>query len=71
MALEFDPQQAMALNNLGVIAKSSGQLDKAIEYYERAVAASPTFTQTLNNLGVVYTMLGRVREVSQRRFLFI
>jgi protein O-GlcNAc transferase len=41
---------------------SRGNLDKSIYYYQEALKANPQFAQTLNNLGVIYTMLGKLDE---------
>lgn len=32
----------------------------AMEYYKAVVKISPDFSQTLNNIGIIYTMQGRV-----------
>ena len=42
-----------------------GNLDQAIVYYQEALKANPHFAQTLNNLGVIYTMLGKLDEAYQ------
>lgn len=40
-ATELDPTYAQAFNNLGVAYEQEGQLDKAREAYERALALEP------------------------------
>lgn len=40
-ALEIDPTYAQALNNLAVAYEHEGELDKAREAYERALALDP------------------------------
>ena len=37
MALAFNPRCAQAYNNLGVIYKDKGQLDRAVQCYQNAV----------------------------------
>ena len=62
MAVAFNPGCAQAYNNLGVIYKDRGNLEKSIFYYLEALKANPNFAQTLNNLGVIHTMLGKLDE---------
>ena len=40
-ALELDPRQPVALFNLGIVAESRGEPQKALEYFHRAMQASP------------------------------
>jgi Flp pilus assembly protein TadD len=40
----------------GVIYKDRGNLDQAIHFYNLALNANPKFSQTMNNLGVIYTV---------------
>lgn len=63
----------MAWNNLGVIEKMKGNLPKAIEFYLLALKANPKYAQTMNNLGVVYLMQGKVKKKKNYdfRILFI
>jgi len=39
-----------------------GNLERSIRYYEMALAINPRFAETLNNLGVIYTLMGRTNE---------
>lgn len=61
-AIAWKPKCAEAHNNLGVIYKERGNLQKAILNYEKALVANPNFSHTLNNLGVIYTMMGKLDE---------
>ena len=40
-AVEIDPQNAPALNDLAIALEQMGEFDKAREYYERALAVKP------------------------------
>ena len=58
---------ASALTNLGTVRNYSGDYDGALELLERAASIgraerSPELLRTLNNLMVVYNLLGRLVE---------
>ncbi|KAE8726658.1 putative UDP-N-acetylglucosamine--peptide N-acetylglucosaminyltransferase SPINDLY [Hibiscus syriacus] len=61
------PMYAEAYCNMGVIYKDRDNLDKAVECYQAifdscplALSIKPNFSQSLNNLGVVYTVQGKM-----------
>ena len=66
-ALKHDAYLVHAQNNLGNIAREEGELERAIEYYQKAILIDPDFSLPHNNLGVVYKQLNRygdfVREI--------
>lgn len=47
-------------HNVTFVRRSYSQIPQAIEYYKQALKANPKFAQTLNNIGVIYTMIGQV-----------
>jgi arylsulfatase A-like enzyme/Flp pilus assembly protein TadD len=49
-ALELDPQHVAAYNGLGYIYREAGKLTKAIEFWEKAMALNPGFSETIYNL---------------------
>jgi len=56
-------------NNLGIIAKENGEMEKAIEYFRRAVnigkqsgKREQNYANALNNLGGAYRDLGRMDD---------
>ena len=57
-ALEIDPNNSVAMYNLGVIAHFAGDLDTARSRYEQAIASNPQFVSALYNLGLVLRDLG-------------
>jgi predicted O-linked N-acetylglucosamine transferase (SPINDLY family) len=67
------PDDAEAHYNLGVVLKSSGQLDVAAASYRRAVALQPDYAEAHSNLGNTLKDLGRLDEAvaSYRRALKI
>lgn len=52
LATVFDAKCAEAFNNLNVIYKDRGNLEKAVHHYTLALAANLHFSQTLNNLSL-------------------
>jgi Flp pilus assembly protein TadD len=64
--LQRDPAHAMAHNDLGVLAASSGENDRAVEHYRRALQLQPnnqTFKKNLADL--YYCALGEYQEALQ------
>ncbi len=51
-AVKIDPECVMARTNLGLIERQAGNIDKAIEHYEAAIAVNPNDSILLNNLAV-------------------
>ncbi|HEY9765043.1 MAG TPA: tetratricopeptide repeat protein [Chroococcales cyanobacterium] len=54
MALEHDPLNAGAFNNLGLAYAHFGEMDLAIEQYQKALKLKRNFAKAHNNLGVAY-----------------
>ena len=51
--LKKTPENAMALNNLGMIYKLQFHYRQAMEYFGKAVAADPTYADAYYNLGFI------------------
>ncbi|HEY8911479.1 MAG TPA: tetratricopeptide repeat protein [Desulfosporosinus sp.] len=72
-ALKHDAKLVHALNNLGNVAREEGELERAIEYYRKAILIDPDYSLPHNNLGVVYKQLNRygdfVREIKTAKRL--
>jgi protein O-mannosyl-transferase len=58
-ALPFNPQNAIVLNNLGLICAQEKRYNDAIEYFLRAMRLKPNYTDPHLNLGSAYTEIGR------------
>ena len=62
-----------ALNNLGNIAREVGELEQAIEYYQKAILIDKDHPLPHNNLSVVYKQLNRygdfIRELKTAKRL--
>ena len=53
-------QLAAAYNNRGVALRSSGDIDRAMEDYDRALRLSPDYYVALNNRGVALMSKGEL-----------
>ncbi len=53
-AIQIDPRNKQAFNNLGVIAMSSGDIDSAVTYLKRALELDEDFADAHLNLGILY-----------------
>ena len=51
--LEFDPTDPEPCYNIGVVAASSGNPEKAMEFYKKAIELKPDYTSALVNLGAL------------------
>ncbi|MDO8607505.1 MAG: tetratricopeptide repeat protein [Phaeospirillum sp.] len=63
--LAVQPDHAVALHLLGVVAYQTGRLELAVERIGRAVAVNPDFAEAYSNLGNALKQLGRVDEAMQ------
>jgi uncharacterized protein (TIGR02466 family) len=52
-AIQLNPDNAEAHNNLGVAYKENGDLTAAIESYQKAISLKPDYAEAYNNLGSV------------------
>ncbi|MBI3621055.1 MAG: tetratricopeptide repeat protein [Nitrospirae bacterium] len=59
---EADPTQAATQNNLGILYKQTGQLDKAIAAYQQAVARQAAYPDAYYNLALAYRASGQFKE---------
>lgn len=60
-AAKLDVNNAAVQNNLGVIARLNGDIEKALEYYKSAEGSHPEVSQ---NLGLVMIIRGKYDEAS-------
>ena len=60
--LQADPNQADALNLLGVLAHQQGRHDVAAEQIGRAISLNPKGTSYFNNFGLACHSLGRLEK---------
>jgi serine/threonine protein kinase len=61
-ALDLDPYQVAALNNLGQLCKSERNFDCAIKYYQRALQIAPKTESGRVQAGQIYFNLGSAYE---------
>jgi tetratricopeptide (TPR) repeat protein len=63
-ALELNPGDAKANNNLGIALAAKGRFDEAIAHYRKAVEVSPGYAKAHNNLGVALAGKGSLDEAA-------
>ena len=63
--LETVPEQARALNNLGVVRLTQGETREAEAYWRRAILARDTYTDAYLNLAHALTREGRLEEAAE------
>lgn len=60
-----DNDRSYILYNMGLIYASNGELDQALNYYDRAIELNPRMPQALNNIAVIYHYQGdKAKEAS-------
>ena len=65
LPLAKEKNQAAVLSRLADSYGKAQQYDKALEYYPKAIAASPTDAALHNNLGDIYAHMGKITEAQQ------
>jgi tetratricopeptide (TPR) repeat protein len=55
-AISRDRDNPVAYNELGILYRHSGQLDKALDMYEAALQVAPDYPDTHWNIGILYEM---------------
>ena len=61
-ALQLNPNNAVAHNNLGNLLARQGSLDEAIAHYRRALRIKSDFAKAHNNLGIALARQGKAEE---------
>ncbi|MFB3851372.1 MAG: tetratricopeptide repeat protein [Acidobacteriota bacterium] len=56
--IKISPNASHAYHNMAIICKERGKIDKAIEYYNKAISIDPCKAKSLNNLGTCYAEKG-------------
>lgn len=55
-ALQYDPDEATTLNNLGTCALAEGNYVESANYFTQAIARQPQFIPAYGNLALVYSL---------------
>ena len=61
-AIEFDPNDIGAYNNLGFALKELGELEKAKNCFEKVIEINPNYEKAHNNLGIVLLQSGDLQK---------
>lgn len=61
-AVEINPSNAAAHNNLGVVYRDLGRLDDALDQYQKSLTLDPGFVEARNNLGVALYLRSKLPE---------
>jgi tetratricopeptide (TPR) repeat protein len=72
-AVKREPNNATYLKNLGILYDQSGEKEKAVEYYEKALAVDPTSYDANFNLGVLHYNKGadlskKIRDMDLKQY---
>ena len=65
MAIELDPEYAMAYNNRGRAYLNMGQFDQAIADCNKAIELDPNLAIAYGNRALAYTFVGMDAEAEQ------
>ncbi|MBF0379579.1 MAG: tetratricopeptide repeat protein [Magnetococcales bacterium] len=63
-ALELNPENTIALSNIGTAFQHTGQIDKAVTSYEKALSIKPDFVEVYSNLGTVLQEQGKFTQAA-------
>ncbi len=61
-AIELDPKDAKAYNNLGIVYDDMGRKDEAIASYQKAIELDPKDASPYNSLGYLHLIDGNLKE---------
>ncbi len=66
-ALEYDPGNHAALNQLGLIARGNGDFRQAEEFYQRAIAAAPEIAKYYLNYAILLDLyMGKLNDALEQ-----
>lgn len=63
--IDKEPELPFAYNNRGNAYRSKGQLEKAMQDFDRAVSLDPSYYRAYNNRGAVYSEMGRLDKAME------
>lgn len=64
-AVQAEPDNSNAWNNLGLALRKIGRNEEAVRAYQRAITVKPDFALVYKNLGIVLEQMGRKQEAAQ------
>ena len=60
--IEINPNHVKTHYNLGIAYRHSGQIDKAIGAWKKAISLEPNGSKAYNNLGAAYLSQGKLDD---------
>jgi len=64
-AVQAEPENSNAWNNLGLAQRKIGRNEEALRAYQRAITVKPDFALVYKNLGIVLEQMGKKQEAAQ------
>lgn len=64
-AIQINPENASALENLGIVYGMTGRLDTSLELLMRALALEPENTRVMTNIGNTLSNMGRKEDAQE------
>lgn len=65
--LNLDPENAIAIHLLGVVAFETGRQDKAIELVEQALELNPNYMQAHANIATMFEQMGQEEKAKEHQ----
>lgn len=69
LAVELDPELALAWNDLGVVMDALGNAHEAIRCYKRALALRPASVEARSNLGMLMLQMELAQVLRRQAFV--
>ena len=64
-AIKINPNNHVALNNLGNIYSKNNQIKEAIKYYQKSSTANPKYSTPVFNLATMFEQMGKLNEAKK------
>ncbi len=64
-ALDMAPEHSVALHNLGALTAAAGQPERAIAFFDRAIAAAPRYASAHYNRAIALQSVGQLPAAAQ------
>ena len=64
-AIKINPNNHVALNNLGNIYSKNNQIKEAMKYYQKSSNANPKYSTPVFNLATMFEQMGKLNEAKK------